>query len=143
MANRVTSTEVKTILVTALTGTQLDPFITVANLIVTNKLGNSGLGDTLLKEIERWLSAHFIYISNPSYSSTQKNARGVVVSERAGESSTSYSYILKNPNSNLGLLSSTIYGQQAITIDLTGTLANLGKRRASVNVLNVIDTSDV
>lgn len=140
MANRVTSTDVKEILVTALTGSQLDPFITVANLIVTEKLGDSGLGDALLKEIERWLSAHFIYVSNPSYSSINKNARGTVISERIGDTSISYSDISQSKNINLGLLSSTVYGQQAITMDLTGILANLGKKRASVNVLNVIDT---
>lgn len=137
---RVTASEVKEILVTVLTGSQLDPFITVANLIVTEKLGNSGLGNSLLKEIERWLSAHFIYISNPAYSSSQKNAKGVIVSERTGESSVTYSDVAKNIYRNLGLLSSTTYGQQAITIDLTGTLANLGKQRASISVLNVINT---
>lgn len=142
MANRVTSAEVKEILVTALTGTQLDPFITAANAIVTEKLGDSGLGDTLLKEIERWLSAHFIYISNPSYSSTAKNARGSVISEKVGDATIEYADISRGKYSNLGLLSSTIYGQQAIVIDLTGTLANLGKKRASINVLDVINTDD-
>lgn len=144
MANRVTSSEVKEILVTVLTGTQLDPFISVANLIVTSKLGDSGLGDALLKEVERWLSAHFIYVSNPSYSSTAKNAKGVVLSERIGDTSISYADISQTiKNVNLSLLSSTVYGQQAITIDLTGTLANLGKRKAHVNVLDVINTDDV
>lgn len=141
MSNRATGTEVKQILVTALTGTQLDPFITVANLIVTSKLGDSGLGDSLLKEVERWLSAHFIYVSNPSYSSTAKNARGAVLAERIGDTSISYSDISQTvKNLNLSLLSSTVYGQQAIAIDLTGTLANLGKRKAHINVLDVINT---
>ena len=142
MANRVTSVEVKQILVTVLTGTQLDPFIAVANLIVTEKLGTSGLGDALLKEVERWLSAHFIYISNPSYSSTAKNARGAIISEKIGDTAIEYSDISKIKNTGLGLLSSTVYGQQAITIDLTGTLANLGKKRASVNVFDVINTDN-
>lgn len=142
MANRVTSTEVKQILVTVLTGSQLDPFITAANLIVTEKLGTSGLGDALLKEVERWLSAHFIYVSNPSYSSTAKNARGVVISEKVGDATIEYADISKGVYPNLGLLSGTVYGQQAIIIDLTGTLANLGKKRASVNVFDVINTDD-
>ena len=140
MSNRVTVSEVKQILVTALVGSALDPFIAAANLIVTEKLGDSGLGNELLKEIERWLSAHFIYISNPTYSASASNSKGIVISERTGDSSVSYMDISRNAYSGLGLLSGTVYGQQAIILDLTGTLADLGKKRASINVLNVINT---
>lgn len=136
---RVTANEVKQIIVTELSGSALDPFINAANLIVTEKLSDVGLGDDLLKEVERWLSAHFIYISNPAYSSTDTKAKGPVTFERVGETARSFGNIMQQIKMSLGVLSSTVYGQQALVLDLSGTLANLGKRRASVNVLNVIE----
>ena len=62
MANRVSDSEVKEIIDTTVTTT---PFIDAANLIVTSKLADQELGDALLKEIERWLSAHLVAIRDP------------------------------------------------------------------------------
>src|SRR3990167_11412597 len=54
---RVTSIEVKEIISTDIA--DLTAYITAANLLVTEVLGGL-LSDALLKEIERWLSAHLI-----------------------------------------------------------------------------------
>lgn len=136
---RVTASEVKEIIVTEFSGSALDPFITAANLIVTEKLSDVGLSNDLLKEIERWLAAHFIYASNPTYSSTDTKAKGPVTFERVGETARSYGNIMQQIRISLGVLSSTVYGQQALILDMSGTLASLGKKRASVNVLDVIN----
>jgi hypothetical protein len=110
MAYRVTSAEVLEIMDTTLT--EVTAFITVANLIVTDKLGAKGLSDDLMKEIERWLSAHFATIKDPSStedkigSSTQKKLSLFL----SGEG-----------------LKGTKYGQQVLLLDPTGTLVNIGK----------------
>ena len=62
MARRVTATEVKVIITTALSDTAVEAFIDMANLEVTNTV-TCGLAAATLKEIERWLSAHLISIT--------------------------------------------------------------------------------
>lgn len=88
----------------------LTPFITAANLIVTNKLSSSGLGTATLAEIERWLAAHFVACKERQ-----------PTSKRIGETEESYNW-----NTNTGLLRTT-YGQAAIALDTTGTLSKIGK----------------
>lgn len=122
MANRCTATEVKEIIDTALIESQISPFITAANLTVTAMLTESGLSVTQLKEIERWLAAHFVAIRDPRISR-----------ERTGEAEATY-----HGKSDMGL-DHTPYGQQVKLLDTTGALANLGKRKASVETLNFID----
>lgn len=124
---RVTGSEVQEIIdvsADVLTATpDLTPYITAANLLVTDLLGSSTLSSDTLKEIERWLSAHFVAIRDPRRAS-----------EKAGSVGESYQY-------KLGLrLSVTTYGQQAILLDTTGTLADVdengGKRSAQVKALS-------
>ncbi len=100
----------------------LTPYITAANLMVTDLLGSSSLSDGTLMEIERWMAAHFVAIRDPRRQQ-----------ERAGSVSESYQY-------KLGLrLEVTTYGQQAILLDTTGTLADVNqngaKRSAMVKAL--------
>lgn len=100
----------------------LAPYITAANLMVTDLLGSSSLSDDTLKEIERWLAAHFVAIRDPR-----------INQERAGSVGQSFQY-------KLGLrLEVTTYGQQAIALDTTGTLADVNqngaKRSAKVKAL--------
>ncbi|MGM0409194.1 MAG: hypothetical protein ACQEQF_00410 [Bacillota bacterium] len=117
MSNRVTSDEVKEIINTEIT---VDPFITAANLIVTNKLGSSALGDELLKEIERWLSAHLVAVSDKRISQ-----------ESMGDASVKFDTNKKG----LGL-DSTEYGQQVKLLDTTGTLSKLGLKKPVFNVMS-------
>lgn len=122
MANRCTGVEVLEILETALTENEIAPFITPANLLVTELLGGSGLSSSLLKEIERWLAAHFAAIRDPRISR-----------ERTEEAEAIY-----HGKSDMGL-DHTPYGQQVRLLDTTGTMTNLGKRKALVEVLDFID----
>jgi len=113
MAVRVSDAEVKEIIDTSVTTTA---FISAANLVVTEKLGSSGLSEDLLKEIERWLAAHLIASSKDKQ----------VESETIGDVSATY-----QGKTDMGL-DSTFYGQQVKLLDTTGTMANLGKRKAKV-----------
>lgn len=122
MANRCTEIEVKEIIDTTLTENEIAPFITAANLIVTDILTGSGLLSAQLKEIERWLTAHFVAIRDPRISA-----------EKTEGASATY-----HGKSDMGL-DHTPYGQQVKLLDTTGALANLGKRKASVETLNFLD----
>ncbi len=110
---RITESELLEIIDVDDSVTTTSPFITAANLLVTDKLAGSGLSDALLKEIERWLAAHFIAIRDPRAAS--EAAQGVSVSYQGG-------------GYGAGLMG-TQYGQQAVTLDYTGTLAALGKKK--------------
>ena len=123
MANRVTGVEVKEIIDTTLTESQVAPFITAANLTVTDILGASTvLSAGQLKEIERWLAAHFVAIRDPRISA-----------EKTEGASATY-----QGKTAMGL-DSTTYGQQARMLDTTGALTGLGKKKASMHVLDFID----
>ena len=111
MANRVSDSEVKEIIDTTVTTT---PFIDAANLIVTGKLADQGLGDALLKEIERWMSAHLVAIRDP-----------MIKKEKAGEAEATY----VTGKEGMGL-DATPYGQQVKLLDTSGALTDLGRRSA-------------
>lgn len=123
MVNRVTTPEVKEIITTD--KVDIDPFIIAANSLVTEVLGSSGLGTTRLKEIERWLSAHFITHAGSDTSP------GQVVEKSIGETRERYS----EGQASFGELDSTRYGKMAILLDTTGKLAGLGKPRALFTVV--------
>jgi trans-2-enoyl-CoA reductase len=114
---RVTSDEVKVIYDTTLTDTQIDAFINTANIVVNKNLEDEITDDDLLKEIELYLAAHFCSMRDQRVSSN--SVRSV---------SESYQY-------RLGLrLEVTMYGQQALILDNTGTLANLNKGRKMASI---------
>lgn len=108
---RVTVDEVKQI-ITVPSTLEIVPFIRAANLTVTSKLGSSTtLSTAQKKEIERWLSAHFIATSKVRQSRV----------DELGDAKIEYS-------GRYGLgLNATSYGQQVMLLDTTGVLANMGK----------------
>lgn len=116
MADRVTQAEVLAIIDTDTA--DISAFITAANLLVTAKLADEDLGDDLLKEIERWLSAHFVCALDPRSKA-----------EKIGDASVTY----ENASTGEGL-KSTRYGQQVLLLDTSGTLAQLGKKKVSIQV---------
>ena len=97
---RVTEAEVKEIIEIADDFVTLDPFIIAVN--------DTTITDTILKEIERWLSAHFTAIRDPR-----------VDSEKAGSVGAKYQYKV-----DIGF-EVTTYGQMAKRIDSSGTLAKM------------------
>jgi hypothetical protein len=104
----------------------LDPFIEVANELVTEACGDYGHTDTRLELIERWLAAHFYAMRDPR-----------PLSEKAGPVSETF-------QSKVGLnLAVSHYGQQAMVLDTSGGLAAMsrkattGKRIASASWVGV------
>jgi hypothetical protein len=117
MAVRVTADEVKAIISTRLT--DLDAFITAANQVVDVRLKNKGFTDPQLKEIERWLAAHFVAIHSPNKTR-----------EKIDTASEGYQ------SGSLGkALDFTAYGQQVKVLDWTGTLSAVGQRKAVLRVM--------
>lgn len=119
---RVTSAEVLEIMAeTELTETQISPYITSASVLVDNVLGAASLPDAVKKEVERWLAAHMV-ASTKERVSKKEGAGGAYV-EYAGD---------------LGAgLSSTPYGQMAVSLDSSGLLAAYtgGKKIASLRAI--------
>lgn len=93
----------------------IEAYINSANVFVTAQLGNKGLSDDLLANIEMWLAAHMI----------------VVTRERAiKEAGAGGAYVKYAGEWGEGLLGST-YGQMAVNLDTSGTLINLAKQKSS------------
>jgi len=113
MAVRVTATEVKAIMDTSLADAVVDTFIIVGNQM-TDRVQTNDADSTLsaaeLKEIERWLSAHFVRIMEIASAS-----------EKAGDVSQKFQYKV-----DLNL-NQTQYGTTAITLDYSGYLGKLQK----------------
>ena len=121
--SRVEPHEVKEIIETA--RVDIEAFITASNSLVTDVLGGEGLGTVRLKEIERWLAAHFL-----AHAGTDKTA-GQVVEEQIGDTRRRFS----DGQAAFGKLDSTRYGKMALLLDTTGKLAGLGKTRAQFRVV--------
>jgi len=116
---RVTAAEVKEVINTSLTEVQVIPYITSANVYVTERLGSSTLAADTLKEIERWSTAHMIAITRER----------VAKSEEAGGAKVEYVGEFGEG------LKSTPYGQMCISLDTTGLLVQEGKKKVTFYVL--------
>jgi hypothetical protein len=119
---RVTTSEVEDIIDTDLTDGQITAMIAIANLMVTNgpaTSSNPSLGADELKEIERWLSAHFVCVRDP-----------VSLRAKLGDAE-SWNFPASVTTAWGKGLNLTPYGQQAIALDRTGILAKSGLMKAS------------
>lgn len=112
MSNRTSDAKVKEILDTDITDTT--PFITAANLVVTDKLGGQDLSDDYLEEIERWLAAHLACARDPRHKAEKTGDASVTFTGNFGEG-----------------LQSTPYGQHVLLLDPTGILAKVGAKQVS------------
>lgn len=101
----------------------INTFITVAEEVVTNIYAGSTTSVTLLKEIERYLTAHMIV------STLYRMGK----EEKVGEAQIKYTGEWKEG------LSSTPYGQMLLTIDTTGLILKSGKRSASIRTVESFD----
>jgi len=107
-----------------LTDPQIDPYILSAHLLITEILGGKGYSESKLRDIEKYLTAHFIGSIN--YRPTSR--------EKVGEAEVEYA------NAKFGEgLKSTSYGQVVVMLDTSGALSNLGKREASFIVPKSFD----
>lgn len=114
---RATVDEVKDIISTTLTDGQINAFINTSHQVVSQRLNGKGISEDTLKEIEVWLSAHYVCMRDPR--KKQVKVDDVAVTYQ-GETGTGFQ--------------STSYGQQAIALDPTGTLASASLKRATFHV---------
>jgi hypothetical protein len=118
MAVRVTEAEVKQIM-DGLTATDpvIESFIIAASAVIDKVFaGDTEIGDVLLKELERYLTAHFI--ASTIFRQAAK--------EKLGEADITY---VGKWGENLA---STSYGQTVRLLDLTGKMSQIGKSAASI-----------
>jgi hypothetical protein len=121
--SRVTPTEVKAIVTTALTDPVIQIWIDAANSIVNASAACIGSDEVLLTQVELQLSAHLVYLATIKISSTA----GFITEEGPDGFKTKYS----NPVQFKNTIDNTIYGQAANFLS-NGCLASLGDKIASV-----------
>lgn len=116
---RVTDAEVRE-LIPSTSIADLTPFIAAASILVDQlELGcGSSFSLAKLKEIERWLSAHFASISDPKLNMS---------SEKFEDAENKYN---RGSSSDMSGVMSTTYGQMANTLS-NGCLIDLDKPRAT------------
>jgi hypothetical protein len=106
----VTDSDVKAVIDTT---RDTSPFITTAQLVVDEQLLTKGFSADRLDAITVYLAAHFVAIAEPS-------SRSNLTSEKMGDASETYRVAI----AKLGVgFNATPYGQQAIALDTSGTLA--------------------
>ncbi len=110
---RVTTDEVSVIIVENPSAKDLQGFIDTANAIVDQVFTGVTISSALLAQIEKYLAAHFFHLSEP-----------LVGIERIDTAWKEYSKGLLGEG-----LKFTEFGQQALAIDFTGTLAKLSSTR--------------
>jgi hypothetical protein len=114
MANRTTVARVRSIMAEmAILDADIESYIGASNTYVNSRLADAGLAEIVLEEIERWVCAHMIACTRERMAS--KEAAGSASIEYIGEYTQQ--------------LSSTPYGQMAITLDTSGTLLASGMRQ--------------
>lgn len=116
MVASTTPEQVKAIIDTEL---EVAPFIAAAQALYEARVG-SALPDSQGSVVLAWLSAHFVAVADPR--ETQ---------ESVGTGSWSF----EGKNQSGQGLSSTQYGQMAISLDTTGKLRDSDKRKARFTVL--------
>ena len=119
---RTTEAEILRLMNSSLDEDEVTPFLRTANGLVTDILASVAvLTDARRAEIEGWLGAHFASIRDPSVKSE-------------GIDTASFTYDVGTLGEGL---KATRYGQQAIMLDISGTLASLasGKRPARFTAL--------
>jgi hypothetical protein len=118
---RTTDAEVKKIIaLNVLTDTT--PFITTANLLVTQHLGLSGISSDLLAQIEKYLAAHFVAL-HPDERQLKNQKLGDATDTYGGDFGK--------------MLDFTQYGQMVKMLDYTGTLAGVGGESVEIDTITV------
>jgi hypothetical protein len=129
---RTTGEEVREIMSgCTLTDEQIDPFILGTHLYLNAVFAsNTTLGVTILRELERWLTAHVLALTGAQPNTNIKR-------EKVGNAEIEYAV----GKAGTGLLA-TPYGQWALHLDTTGLLAKTGKREASLYAIESFDEDE-
>jgi len=119
----VTEPEVKAIIDTS--SDNLQPYIIAAYRVVKDNIGSS-VPDFTKKEIQRWLAAHFLAM--------EPQSDGRIAEKEVMEARNRF--VEEQADFFTAGIGSTRYGQQAMALDISGRLAQLGKRRAGFKAVN-------
>lgn len=104
-------------------------FITTAQLLVDEELADKGLSDDRLDQITLYLAAHFVCITEES---------GGLRRSKLGDGDESY----KVPDAKTSGLTFTRYGQQALILDKSGTLAAISASGGLKARFTVMETTN-
>jgi len=117
-AARTSVALVRDVISTVLADSQINAFINTAHMMVETRLGSKNLDNALLTQIETWLSAHLLSARDQRKKQT-----------KVGDMQVTY-----QGETGMGL-QSTIYGQQVLVLDPTGTMATTSLKRAVIQVV--------
>ena len=120
--SRITVDDLVEILETELTEAQLSAFVNSAHYLIQANLLSSGLSSDVLTEIHKYLAAHFASLRDQR-----------IESERVADVSMKY-----QGKTDMGL-NATFYGQTALMLDTSGSLANLALKPATFLVFDTPD----
>jgi hypothetical protein len=120
--SKPTAAQVKTVIQTSLSDTDIDAFMDDAVLIV-EQCASIALGsEALQRSVVKWVTAHLINFAESN--------GGAISMKVLGSATEAYA------NSPLGeFLKGSTYGMQALMMDKTGCLAKLGQTRSFFEVL--------
>lgn len=127
---RATDSDVRALVVTLAAGDDTAPFIATASVVADDLLSASGLSEDVLTQIEIFLAAHFAVLAVE---------KGGMRKETVGESSESYQTISERFKG----FYLTRFGQQAVAMDTTGTLAAQGSASQKSQLRVVGSTSNI
>jgi hypothetical protein len=123
---RTNESDVRAIFDTDLDSTSLTAWIEIASEYVDDiAAADSSLSSTRLETLEKLITAHFASSQDQRIQRADRNSASVTYQGETGEG-----------------FSGTKYGQQALALDPTGTLANSQKPKASISVPDVKGISD-
>ena len=105
-----------------MTEAQLSAFVNSAHYLIQANLLSSGLSNDILTEIHKYLAAHFASLRDQR-----------IESERVADVSMKY-----QGKTDMGL-NATFYGQTALMLDTSGSLANLALKPATFLVFDTPD----
>jgi hypothetical protein len=120
MSYRTTKTAVRYVIQTALQDDEIDALIGHANAIVTRTVGEEGLAESLLKEMETWLTAHLITIGKERQP----------LEEKIGDV-----WLKHEPTGFKSFLESTRFGQMVLFLDTTGNFQKSSLKKASIRAI--------
>ena len=126
---RVTVTEVRDIIETALTANQINSFINMAYAVTRPLAGNLGAcgGSDTLEQIMLLLAAHFVTLRDRMLKS--ESIGGEWSASFMGQDGTG--------------LNASLYGQQALALDCSGMLAKAGMKQAVFQVADYDQLADL
>ena len=118
-----TATQVRAAITTSLTDSQIDAIVSDAEVLLEGCSAFASYSGAKQTAILKWVSAHLI-------ASTNSPGSGSLTQKALGDANESYARPVLGP----GMMGTT-YGQQAIALDTSGCLANIGRVRSFMKVL--------